>query len=434
MVCGWDTPEEITQCVTLGKYFLDLARPWIEFGLSLAGVSSLVAFGIFIWVIKGCRRDIEELQRDADDLRASTKRAIEAQDAAEAKARTAERRLDMALESRGPADEQLTRCRSEVKRLEGKVQLVRASSQGDTSEFWSKDPGPRLEDYDRRMHDSIPVCLFANQKGGVGKTTLSANLAAVFAERGERVLVIDLDYQGSLTSLMLAQSKQRPAEFPSMVEMLHHETLPEFWQKAAIVEGKAHPNLDYVSCWYSFERLERNMEYIWCLEETETDIRYRLARAVLSEHVQSTYQRVIIDAPPRMTTGFMNGFCASTHLFVPTVVDLVSAVAVGTFATRIRGLQPTNPRLRLAGIIGTMTSVNYLPQDAVPAANAAEERAHKALNSNDNFFIRTAAMRQTPNIAYSTEAGIAYLQARKTRPMFEALADEVAHRAPLKKD
>lgn len=432
MACVWGTPEEITQCIVMAKQWLDVIRPWIEFGLSLAGVGTLVAFGAFIWIIKGLRRDLEKEQRKGDDLQAVSRQATEARDEADSKARVAERNLQLALESRGPADEQLTNCREAVASLSSKIEVVRTASQGDAAEFWSTSPGPRVNDYVRRLGESIPICLFANQKGGVGKTTLSANLAACFAERGERVLAIDLDYQGSLTGLMLAQSKDRPDDYPSAVDLLHRENLPELWSGAAIVERKVHRNLDYVSCWYSFEKLERNMEYSWVLGEAQDDIRYRLARAVLSEHVQSKYQRVIIDAPPRMTAGFLNGFCASNYLFVPTVVDRVSAIAVGTFAKRFKTLHSINPVLKFAGIVGTMTTVDYIPRAAAGAVQAAEDSVRKTLNSNDDYFIRNAVMRRTPKVSYSTEEGIAYLQESQTRPMFEALATEVAKRAPLK--
>src|SRR5204862_249242 len=59
--------------------------------------------------------------------------------------------------------------------------------------------------------DRPPVVAVLNFKGGVGKTTLTANLAATFAGHGERVLMIDLDYQGSLTSLVLPNSDLRVA-------------------------------------------------------------------------------------------------------------------------------------------------------------------------------------------------------------------------------
>lgn len=432
MACSWGTPDDIAQCVVIGKHWLDAIKPWIEFGLSLAGVGSLVAFGVFIWMIKICRRDITKLELRNDELQTVSRRSIEARDDAESKTRVAERNLELALQSYGPADEQLVRCRDEGAKLERKVELVRIASQGDAAEFWSRTPGVRPEDYVRRMGESIPVCLFANQKGGVGKTTLSANLAACFAERGERVLVIDLDYQGSLTSLMLAQAHLRPDDYPSAVDLLHRETLPELWSGTAITEGKAHPNLDYISCWYSFEKLERNMEYAWVLGDSQDDIRYRLARAILSDDVQARYQRVIIDAPPRMTAGFLNGLCASNYLFVPTVVDYVSAIAVGTFAKQVRRLQPTNPMLKFAGIIGTMTPLKNLSAAGLSIAQAIDETARKAMNTNDNFFVMTTAMPRTTKVSYSTEEGIAYLHELQTRPMFEALADEVGRRAPLK--
>jgi cellulose biosynthesis protein BcsQ len=206
------------------------------------------------------------------------------------------------------------------------------------------------------------------------------------------------------------------------------------WHGTAIKAAHS-PNLDYVSCWYSFEKLERSMEYQWALDDVNDDIRFRLARAILSDHVQTTYARVLTDAPPRMTAGFMNGFCASTHLFVPMVVDRVSAVAVGTFARRYKELVPkVNPALRFAGIVGTMTRRRHLVTAAEPAANAAEKAVRDIVGGNDNYFIRNALMEHTTKISYSTEAGIPYLQQRATRPMFEAITDEIARRAPLRKD
>ena len=310
------------------------------------------------------------------------------------------------------------------------------ASSGDGAAFWSRNPGVRPDHYQTAIRDSRPILLFANQKGGVGKTTLSANLAAAFADRGERVLVVDLDYQGSLTSLMLAQANAQ-GEPPSTVDLLLADQLTEHWPKIAIkqVSNKLH----YVSCWYTFEKLERNLEYRWILNDTSDDIRFRLSRALLSANVQDSYDRIIIDAPPRMTTGFLNGFCSATHLFVPTVVDNVSAIAVGTFAGRFRELRSAlNPQIEFAGIVGTMTTLRSatgpfdLPSAAVPAALAAERYVRNALNSNAEYFLRRAVMARTPKVSYSTEEGIAYLQAAETRPMFNALADQIANRAPLR--
>lgn len=419
--CSLASAQDIVNCVVIAKDWIATIKPFLDLGLGLLGVGTIGLVGLLTWVTKKLRQDIEQQQKSVEELRETAKHSIEAATEAKSQVQGAEWRLDQLLRERGPVDGRLQIANDTISK-------VRTASQGDAAEFWSRPVGRRLEDYERLLRDSIPVCLFANQKGGVGKTTLCANLAACFAERGERVLTIDLDYQGSMTGLMIAQSGQRPSEFPSMVDLLHGETLNDLWPGTAIVS--AHKNLDFISCWLPFEKLERNLEYLWVLDEGLADIRFRLARAVLSRPVQSNYDRVMIDAPPRMTTGFMNGFCASTHLFVPTVVDNVSATAVGTFARRFRRLQHVNPVLSFAGIIGTMTTVARLTQSAQIIANTAESSVRAVLNSNSDYFIRNAVMMRTPNVSNSAESGIAYLQSPATQPMFKALADEIARRAP----
>ena len=63
----------------------------------------------------------------------------------------------------------------------------------------------------------------------------------------------------------------------------------------------------------------------------------------------------LIDAPPRLTAATINGFCASTHLLVPTVYDKLSAEAVGTFLNGVRTLKNAlNTQIDLLGVVGTL--------------------------------------------------------------------------------
>src|SRR5262249_30096765 len=93
---------------------------------------------------------------------------------------------------------------------EQKLGEVRSAFVGQEHDLWclhKARPPSGQNYYNARMAQrqrQKPVILVANLKGGVGKSTLVANLAAYFKEAGKRVLVIDGDYQGSLSNMLLA--------------------------------------------------------------------------------------------------------------------------------------------------------------------------------------------------------------------------------------
>ena len=427
------------QCLRVAADWIAWAKPILDVGLGLLGLGTIGLLAVLAWHLKNSRRDIVNLQKTEGSLREAAKEAMQAQQEAKEGEQAAQVNLKLALEQlnaiRGPLDEQHRRLLDENARLQSKLAIVRQLSSGDDTEFWSRpvDMSTLPDDYNRRMLNSIPIILLANQKGGVGKTTLATNLAAYFATKGERTLLIDLDYQGSATALMLSQAGIRPDEFPSYVDLFLGDDFDDKVLRTAI--QRAADNLDYVACWYSFERLERNLEYLWAVGDCADDVRYRLARALLHPHIQRTYQRIIIDAPPRVTTGFVNGVCASNHLIVPAVLDRVSATAVGVFANQFKKLRDAcNTNIELTAIIGTMTRGDTLSDRAKAAANNADSMAQRALGTTRNYFLPDAHMKQTTQVGYSTEDGIAYLQAsRDTRQMFHRIGDAIAQRIPLRR-
>lgn len=204
----------------------------------------------------------------------------------------------------------------------------------------------------------IPIITTANMKGGVGKTTLTANLAAHFDSQGKRVLLIDLDYQGSLSQTALAAANI--ARVGSVVDDLIRGNK----SASAILEDSqtltpALSNSRILTCYYEFSDTETHEMVDWLVAVREgrptDDLRFRLTTLLRDDAVQKNFDIVLIDAPPRFSTGTINALCASTHLLIPTVLDQMSAEAVIFFSRDVAAMKrDLFPDLRLIGVIPTL--------------------------------------------------------------------------------
>jgi len=235
------------------------------------------------------------------------------------------------------------------------------------SGFWLKQPAKQPPNYDTAMGASIPIVMVGTLKGGVGKTTLSANLAAHYAirwrnRRGQNlsVLLIDLDFQGSLSTMTLASAdggemicranrlvsgelsggrltqEAQPVTATGMVAPLSIRTLPASYDLA---QAENRSMIEWLLPQADGELLN------WLLRvfrirhygdsRSKTDLRYRLAEALLHHSVQETFDLVIIDAPPRLTTSHIQAMCASTHVLIPTIIDGLSNDAVAKYLDQI---------------------------------------------------------------------------------------------------
>ena len=250
--------------------------------------------------------------------------------------------VDQLKTERSDLQEKLTLAKSAVEAnadaAERNAQALEISSRGDTT-FWTQAPLPLRESgLPLELTVGCPTLLFANQKGGVGKTSCVASLAAYYASLGNDVLAIDLDYQGSLTNLMRLQQFGPPGTPPfqpkrDIKSVLGAEFHVAEWSGVALDDivnratntfQEAIPgngNLYYISADYDLAQTERREEYAWILQESADDPRYRLAAFLKLVQEKFNLDYILIDAPPRFTLGFINGLCAASHLLVPTVVD-----------------------------------------------------------------------------------------------------------------
>jgi chromosome partitioning protein len=311
-------------------------------------------------------------------------------------------------------------------------------------------------DYAAKSRTSIPIIVVANLKGGVGKTTVSANLVAHYAiKKRERVLAIDLDFQGSLTATAMSKHERDEmleVEAEGVLSKAAHllESGDAFWLRHATASIQDVPNARLIPTYYSLASVENRVMVEWLIGKRRSDIRYHLANILHSEQIQSHFSRVIIDAPPRLTTGCVQALAAATHVLIPTVLDDMSAEAVAAFGDQLRINQAIWPHLRFLGAVGTMTTFNTAPEgvikdgaltefeiDALVSArdglNVALQAAAKPLTNSgvlpiDCFIPNKAELGRAAGhrIAYASQGNSAAL--REVREAFDRLGDEIDRR------
>ncbi len=185
------------------------------------------------------------------------------------------------------------------------------------------------------------IISFANQKGGVGKTTSAVNIAASLGILGHRVLIIDLDPQGNATSGLGVAKKQLKYTTKDVLT-------GEAAAKDAILET------EFTNLWL----LPTNMslasaEYeLYDLCESD-ELPYRM-KTVL-EPIQNDFDYVIVDCPPSLGMLTINSFTASDGIVVPMQCEFYALEGLSQLMVAIKGIkQRYNPDVNITGILITM--------------------------------------------------------------------------------
>ncbi|MEO0631200.1 MAG: ParA family protein [Planctomycetota bacterium] len=337
-----------------------------------------------------------------------------------------------------PRRRQLATTEEEVAEIESKLidyRSMNAALDREDDELWrfrpSLPPRPLLE---RLSQNSLRVVTFANLKGGVGKTTSTANIAAALDAAGYRVLVIDLDYQGSLSAMMLRASNQ-PRLDASMADELIAGRADGAW----IVEN-ARPltgvldRTRLITAGYTLARVENRQMLRWLARNIEEDIRYNLLRALMANEVQAAFDVVLIDAAPRLTTGTINALLASSHFVVPTILDDLSTETLPSFLRQARTLfrEALNPNLELAGVLATMTDQADLRDHEFLTLQSVREAVTNEWGPTGFVFQTNIPDRAT--VAKSAGKKLAYVEdvgPNGARSFFGSAADELVRRIGL---
>ena len=179
------------------------------------------------------------------------------------------------------------------------------------------------------------VIAFANQKGGVAKTTSTLNLAVAFAEKGHKVLIVDLDPQGNLT---MSQGLNPDSIERSMYDVLVH--------KLPIEQVLHHGEVDLAVSSIDLAGAELALASMIGRERA-------LDKALLP--VRSEYDFILIDTPPSLGLLTVNALVASHGVIVPVQCEYLSLrglVQLENTLTMIR--ENLNPDVEIEGILPTM--------------------------------------------------------------------------------
>ena len=191
------------------------------------------------------------------------------------------------------------------------------------------------EDEPEKPTATAKVISFANQKGGVAKTTTTLNLAVAFAESGHRVLCVDLDPQGNLT---MSQGIDPDKVEKSMYDVLvHHIPLTEVIQ---------HREIDIAVASIDLAGAEIAMS-------TQIGRERSLEKAIRG--VQDDYDFVCIDTPPSLGLLTVNALTASNSVIVPVQCEYLSMRGLMQLQNTLEMIRENlNPKVQVEGILPTM--------------------------------------------------------------------------------
>jgi cellulose biosynthesis protein BcsQ len=306
---------------------------------------------------------------------------------------------------------------------------VVAELEKDDADLWRlHPPKPPAQLAERLKASRTKIVLVGHLKGGVSKTTLLANLAAYFDRKGKTVLAIDFDYQGSLTATLIRANKQ-DVSGPYSDILLTGKLKPSDLIAYAKPLHPLLPRTKLVPAAYTLVQKENQAMIQWLLDGAEADVRYNLAELLLSPEVQNAFQVVLIDMGPRLTTASICALSAATHLLVPTILDPLSAEAVGSFLSQVQDLT-TELKTGLAkvSVVGTMTRT----QEISGVNESAIATITKALNKwagDAQMLSRNIPFKQVFIDCAGT--GIASMQDKTVAQFFDELGDEISGRIGL---
>ncbi len=248
------------------------------------------------------------------------------------------------------------------------------------------------------------VISITNQKGGVGKTTTSINLAASLVKRGKRLLLIDMDPQGNATVGC-------GVDLDDIQSTIYDVLLAEVSAEEAIVKSEC--GVDVMSANGDLAGAQVEL-----LNEIGRELRLQKALAPQRDN----YDYIFIDCPPALNVLTINALVASDSVLIPMQCEYFALEGLSALISTVRKIRETlNPKLSIEGLLRTM----FDKRNSLSGEVSRQLESHFGDKVYDTVVPRNVRLAEAPSYG---EPAIEYAPTSKGARAYLQLADEMLKR------